>query len=629
MCATSPDQEASARVAAPASPFFGGSQPARLLVLGLWAGVTYGDAEGLEVLVLSLIPGALSWRSANSANALWFAPVFYGTVFLLLALPVAALAKRIRRIPWDGALVFLYVFLGGFSGFTLREGFLADVAAAILALGIATELTRQYRRRPEVFQRFFRRSLPAFAAVPVLAALVLLGGGWLAERQRLAHAGVATAERPNLLLLVMDAQRADHLSSYGYVRPTSPRLDAFARDGERFLNAYASSSWTLPSHASLFTGRELHEHGAGLMRRPYLDDHFPTLAEALTRAGYATGGFCGNTFWAGRQTGLDRGFIHYEDFYRTPGDAIIRTSLGRRLALQVLPGLGLLADIPGRRSAADLNAALLGWIDGLGGKRFFAFVNYLDAHGPNRPPAPYGGRFSPPSDDGNGIEFGAITSDIVVPPPARLHQMVEQYDESVLYLDAQLGRLFDALRARGLLNGTVVVVTSDHGESWGEHALMYHGHSLYREQLHVPLIVRYPPRVPAGKVEARPVGIVNLAATLADLAQLPPASFPGRSLLEAPLAGAPPPVIAELGQRSLMPLNWPSSRGWQATLITDRWQLIRSPGDTLALFDLQEDSAQARNRAGDPGLASTVATLQRVLDDLAPPGRLDWYGWKH
>src|SRR5512143_1645968 len=104
-----------------AVPGFAGNRPGALLALGLWAGITYGDLEALEVVLLSLVPGALSWRSGNSLDALWFAPLFYGTVFLLLALPLAALARHTRRVPWDSALVFLYVAIGGFFGFTLRE----------------------------------------------------------------------------------------------------------------------------------------------------------------------------------------------------------------------------------------------------------------------------------------------------------------------------------------------------------------------------------------------------------------------------------------------------------------------------------------------------------------------------
>src|SRR5690606_6332784 len=138
----------------------------------------------------------------------------------------------------------------------------------------------------------------------------------------------------------------------------------------------------------MFVGRALHDHQAGLMRRPFLDERFPTLAEELRQGGYATGGFVANTYWCGRQTGLDRGFIRYEDMFGNVGDAIARTSLGRLLAYDVLPRFRVM-DVPGRKYAAEINSDLIDWIDDLDDRPFFAFVNYFDVHGPYLPPAPY------------------------------------------------------------------------------------------------------------------------------------------------------------------------------------------------------------------------------------------------
>jgi len=589
-----------------------------MVALGLWLGLAYGLAEATVVLLLGLIPGALAWRTGNSANILWFAPLFYGTVFLGLGALFAFGSRLLPRVRWDTGLVLVTVWLGGWLGLTVREGPLADWAAALLALGIAVELTRQYSRHRGVVARAAVRSLPLMAAaIPILAGLVV-GAARLQERAAMAALPPAAAGRPNVLLLIIDTQRADHLSAYGYQRQTSPNLERFAAEGTLFLNAYSSSSWTLPSHASLMTGRPLHEHLAGVIRRPYLDGHYPTLAEAMRRAGYATGGVVANTFWTGRQTGLNRGFIHYEDFWGNLGDAVARTALGRRLAYGLLPRFGLI-DIPGRKRAEEVNRDLLRWLDGLDQRRpFFAFVNYLDVHGPLLPPPPYDGRFS----DGRAvhgeheIQIGAIAGDIVVPPPAERRAIIDKYDESILYLDANLGRLFAELRRRGTLDNTVVVVTSDHGESWGEHGMMYHGHSLYYETLHVPLIVRYPARAAVGRRESSPVGVQQLSATIADLVGLGPSAFPGTSLF-APHAEAQP-VLAEVARRSMVAANWPSSRGWLASVLTDRWQLIRRQTGEVELFDLQADPKQERNLAVQPGAASALVYLDSALSTLAP-----------
>lgn len=599
-----------------------------LLALGWWAGLAYGFGEGLEVMLLSLIPGALAWRNGNAPDILWFAPLFYGAVFPVLALLVAGLARVFRRLPAATLLVFLCVGSGAFLGLTMPSGVLSDFAALALALGFAAEAARQYHRHQAVLGRFLRRSLPYLALAPLLVAGVIVGGGRLLERARLAQLPAAAPGRPNILLLIIDTQRADHLSSYGYARPTSPRLDAFAREGERFANAFAPSPWTLPSHATFLTGRPLHEHGAGLIRRPYLDGRYTTLPEALARAGYATGGFVGNFFWVGRQTGLARGFLHFEDYYSSLADAVARTSLGRRVAYKVLPRLGF-TDLLGRKRAPGIDRSLLQWVDGVHDRPFFAFVNYLDVHAPYLPPAPYDGLFGDAVGNSHTLDIGAIYSDVEVPPPAALRDMVDRYDESIRYLDTELGRLFDQLRERRLLDNTVVIVSSDHGESFGEHGMLHHGTSLSVEQIHVPLIIRYPRRVPAQSVEPRPVNTEDLAATIADFAQLPAGTFPGRSLLARPAAGELPPVVAEVGRRAIAALNWPSSQSWQSSLVSGRWHLIRSGTGRRQLFDLSTDPGELHDRSADPAVAGDLARLTDALERIAPPSRLRWKDWSH
>jgi len=601
----------------------------RLLRLGIWLGVVYGLVEAAEVLALSLVPGALSWRTGNSANILWFAPLFYGAVALLPATAVALLARPVPRLPWERILVFFMFAGGAFLALTLPGRVLGDLSAALLALGVASVAARTYRRHAFRIERLADRTLVPLVGGVAITALLVLGTARVREARALAALPVAPLETPNVLLVIIDTQRADHLSSYGYHRPTTPSLDRLAAEGTLFERAYSSSSWTLPAHASLMTGRPLHEHRAGLMRRPYLDERHPTLAEVLRGAGYATGGFVANTFWVGRQTGLDRGFIRYEDFWGNPGDAVARTALGRRLAYDVLPRFGVVVDVPGRKRAAEINRDLLRWVDRLGDRPFFAFVNYFDVHGPYLPPPPFAGRFS--GDGARGrekkLDIGALTSDIVVPPPEVIRAMIDGYDESLAYLDAEFGKLLIALEERGILDRTVVIVTSDHGESWGEHGMMYHGHSLYHEQLHVPLIVRYPAAFRAGVRESRAVGIQQIPATILELAGVEAHAFPGESLREGPDSGPlSPPVLAEVGRRSLVAANWPSSRGWLRSLLTGRWQLTEYESGELELFDLEADPAQEHNLAPAAAVAGVLAGLHARLDTLSPASRLDWRG---
>jgi arylsulfatase A-like enzyme len=604
---------------------------------GLWLGLVYGLIEALEVQILRLIPGILSWRTGNSSNVMWVAPVTYGAAFAIVALVLWAMTRPLRARVADVVLAFVALALGAFFALTLPGLVFVDLAGSLLAVGVATELTRQYVRHRAAVQAFVQRSLPWLVSGVLALGIVIVVGSSAMERWRMRTVRAATDGKPNVLILVIDTQRADHLSSYGYARPTSPRLDAFAREATVFEAAYSNSSWTLPSHASLFTGALPDEHRAGVMRRPYLDSRFPTIAEVMRDNGYATGGFVSNTYWCGRQTGLHRGFIRYEDFYGNLGDAVARTAMGRRLAYDVMPRFGI-DDIPGRKRAAEINADLLGWIDDMRGRPFFAFANYFDVHGPYAPPPPYAGRFtaSGTAKEKTGkIELGALTGAIVVPPKPELEAMVAAYDESILYLDDQLGKLFDGLRQRGLLENTIVVVTSDHGESWGEHGLMYHGHSLYRDQLHVPLMVRYPKAFTPGSRDPRAVGLDRLPATIASLTGTP-ASFPGHALTAYPAdslasrlqraaldtsdgegtESSPPAVVAEVARRSSVPAGWPTSKGSLAALLTERWHLIvpeAGAGDA-ELYDMQADPDETRNLFADSSHVRIAKSLRAQLD---------------
>jgi len=339
----------------------------------------------------------------------------------------------------------------------------------------------------------------------------------------------------------------------------------------------------------------------------------------MSAHGYATGGFVGNIYWCGRQTGLDRGFIRYVDMYRNLGDAVARTALGRLLAYDVAPRFGLI-DVPGRRRAADIDTDLLAWIRGLQNRPFFAFVNYFDVHGPYLPPSPFAGAFSQAGADRHvhQIEIGALTGDVVVPPPAEIRSMIDRYDESMLYLDDQIGKLMAELETAGVLDRTIVIITSDHGESWGEHEMMYHGHSLYHEQLHVPLLIRYPPQVTAGQRRSAAVGLEWLPASVLELAGIDDRTF-GSTTFFHPASGQA--VIAELGRRSLKAASWPSSRGWLASVITDRSQFIRHESDPDELYDLVNDPAETVNLAA--GDTTLTAPLAAFLNRSLPAGSLD------
>jgi arylsulfatase A-like enzyme len=421
-------------------------------------------------------------------------------------------------------------------------------------------------------------------------------------------------------VLVADTLRADHVSVYGYQRPTTPRLDRLAAEGRLFLNAYSSSSWTLPAHASLLTGRRLSEHRAGIQGRPFLDGQFPTLAEVLAKAGYATGGFVANTFWCGRQTGLSRGFIRYEDFYGNLGDALARTVLGRMLAYEILPHFGF-TDIPGRLRASDINENLLRWIDGLGDRPFFALANYLDVHGPYIPPPSHDGRFAGQRLERRSgrIAVGDLEDSTQLPDAAVVKGWIDRYDESLAYLDEQVGQLLDELARRKLLDRTIVVFASDHGENWGEHDLIYHGHSLYLEQVKIPMMIRFPSQVTPGERDVRPIDLTHIPRLVTDLAGLRDVPFPSRPLVAPAVSDLGEVAVSEVGQRRGVPATWPTASGNLRSLQTARWQLIEQTEAPDQLYDLQADPRESTNLAQDSRFAGMLSALQKRLAEEVTP----------
>jgi arylsulfatase A-like enzyme len=205
-------------------------------------------------------------------------------------------------------------------------------------------------------------------------------------------ATLASPYTPNILFIVIDTLRSDHLSSYGYERSTSSTIDRLAEQGVLFENTFSTSSYTTPSHASLLTGRYPHEHGAQwITHRPILDDRYQTLPAALKARGYRTAAFSANRFWFTREQGLGRGFIHFEDNFHSLGDMAVRTFYGRKFEEFILRRL--VDDYPWRQQAKDINNSVVRWLERNPERSFFAFLNYFDVHDPYLPPQSYRSEF--------------------------------------------------------------------------------------------------------------------------------------------------------------------------------------------------------------------------------------------
>lgn len=337
-------------------------------------------------------------------------------------------------------------------------------------------------------------------------------------------------ERPHVLVLNIDMLRADHVGVYGYDRPTTPELDRLARDGVWFSSARAHAPWTYPSVVSLLSGLYPSSHHAGYSQEgdTYVTTVVPptleTMATVFDRAGYATAAFVTNPLLK-RLSGLDRGFDVYRDEFvgewqRGDGDWAEDTM-----------------------RAENVHAALLDWLDDdVDGPRF-AYVHYIDVHGPFLRPKPLSGRTDVSTLLAERARLTGKPRDV----------LIDVYDGEIRHLDALIGDLLRELERRGMLDDTIVLVTSDHGEEFGDHGGHGHGHTLYGELLRVPLIVARTGAFPYTRRVDDMVGHVDVLPTLCELAGVPmPEGRPGRSLvglIEGRPEGGRRTILAEMDNR--------------------------------------------------------------------------------
>ncbi len=437
----------------------------------------------------------------------------------------------------------------------------------------------------------------------------------------LAACGPAEPRRPDVLLIVVDTLRADHLSAWGYGQPTSPHLDALAADALRFTHVQTPRAKTLPAVASLLTGLYPHDHGVR-DNATRLPDGTPLLAQALASAGYRTSAVVGNFVLQDARSGLARGFQHWDDS---------------------LPDLdGVPPDGVPQRRAASLTDAALAELQRLDadGRPWLLYLHYMDPHGLYDPPPEHrlfdGARPEPLPDPGPPDPLHQRrVAEFNVPPDCRLPDgrpdvaaVRARYDGEIHYADAQIGRVLDALAAAGHLDDTLVVVLADHGEALGGHDDWFeHGFHAYEDTCRVPLLVRGP-GLRRGTCDAD-LSLVDLAPTLLDLLSLPP-------LRPAPDPAGPPAGVSRAGllrAGAAAPLRQPvfcekierpdlaGTAQAKAVRLGD-WKLIRRYAHDAQqrlvvlseeLYDLAADPGEAHDLAGAPPPGAPLETLRVQL----------------
>ncbi len=553
-----------------------------------------------------------TWTSREFA---WLSLGGYLAWFLAAAIPVALLVTVMRR--WAGLRLAVTIFasLALFAVLLLYQK-IHPVSQLILAVGLGTVIGARIAADRTRGMRLMRRL--AVGGVAALGITGLLSGTRLRASAAPATpaASPGASEAPNLVLLILDTVRASSLSLYGYARPTTPVLDALAHESTVFDAVFTTAPWTAPSHASMMTGLWASEAGADYLNPMY--DSLTTVAQVLTRRGYATGGFMANAGYAGYQLGISRGFSHYEDFPFSVRQALWSTTLSQtgsgRLILEGLEDgerwkLRRAITNPNLRTetvrksqpqtAGDIARNFFAWRDGERRRPYFAMLNFMDAHAPYEPPAEFRTRFG-----------GGKTEQ-------------DRYDGGIAYEDSIIGSIVERLRARGDLERTVLIVTADHGEQFGEHGLDSHGNSLYLPLLHVPLLVRAPGRVPAGQRITSLVSLRDMAATLVDLGGAPAGTLPGVSLAHVWSTGSSEgqsPIIAEAAA-AVNPSKVNLTRfGPIKSTIDSAGHFIHYGNGKEQLFAWRTDTAEVNDLSATPAGQGTLPRYRAAISELLGVG---------
>jgi arylsulfatase len=533
----------------------------------------------------SVVSGVLPRLRSQAASAASSA----GLAAALLGLVVGRF--RIIRDAFSESLPLL-----SGAGIAVHVGLL--VGALVVYLLVAGAVRRRAARRGPV------------AATAVSAAAMLVVGGLASVMANVVAGGPAekpavapsTAKGPNVVLIIADTLRADHLGVYGARDVSTPAVDSLAADGVVFEKAFAQSSWTRPSIATILTGLYPGSHSV-MHKTDLLPADVVTVAEAMKQGGYRTSGFVTNINVA-PSFNFQQGFDEYQ--YLAPDFFFGATDSGSKLALYSLMRLIRERFLSKQKfvehyyqDAHTVNETSLPWLTGHKDERFFVLIHYMDPHDPYFE-IPYNGRAVARVDTPN-------------PAPERAEELRKLYASNIEYMDGFLAKLFAALKERGVYDNTVIAFTADHGEEFHEHGGWWHGTTLYEEQIHVPLIIK-----PAGKSAGRrDVSFARLADVMPTLLAAAgvevPAGAQGRDLFGS--SAAPTAVYAEEDHEGNV-LESIRTADWKLIVANEGNPRGLAP---VELYDLRADPRETTNVADKE--PARVAELRRDLETLRAASR--------
>lgn len=527
------------------------------LISGLAAGILLGSILGLTQSALHIQKnqflryGFFNIALSDSVSILNSQVTLFVALAFSVALILSILTSK-RGVPLI-LITTVYVFVGYYINkrdwFPDFLTFPAMAGNGLIALSWLILFMRLSRKRPPPSpeKRFVKAAL-------CFLLLILLLNAVNAVNQRLLQEKISS--NPNVILISIDALRADHVGSSGYPENTTPALDALAREGVRFENHIADASWTLPSHAALLTSRYPHNLGVET-RYQKIPISANTLAEILKNRGYKTKGIISFTF-VETLFHFNQGFDDYDisnSFY-----------------------LGEYRD-KFYKSSGDLTDKAIEWVEENKNDRFFIFLHYFDVHEPYNPQAPYDKMFNSSNDS-----------------------QMNLYDGEIRFTDSHIARLVAKVKELGLKENTLIIITADHGDAFMEHGYVGHERTLYEEVVRVPLMVSLPGVFPAGALVMGQTQSVDIGASILDVLGFPtPQYFDGRTLV--------PVILGETGAEG---------REYAFTRVISHWydkEMVRTPKYKLIhtfeplnplvdnttrvhsweLYDLQEDPLEKNN----------------------------------
>ncbi len=569
-------------------------------MIAAWAATLSGLVEGIVLVICRAYPAILAPYKV-SVHALWITPIVDSIPFLVIASILPALLKPAQRWLKNSELLCAYGVFSFLGFFTILAApkIIHWASLAILPLGLAVAICRKLRGSEIALTDYLRRRL---LLIPALVATMAVGAwGYEKARERwLFHnLNSAAPSAMNVLVVVLDTVRYDSFTRTG-ANSLTPNIDRLVASGARFQNAWSTTSWSLPSQAAILTGRYPQEHGADWPRLE-LDKKWTTLGEYFSGRGYVTGAFSGNAAWVTPEY-LGRGFLRFDVYLFE--DLFRRTTHGRAMS-RLLWEFGYHPAGRGKKAAA-LNAQFLDFLDDYKERPFFAYLCYMDVN-----QAFHNRRLNHP----------------FWKKPANNQEVIEAYERGLTTLDAQVGDLFNDLERRGVLGNTMVIITSDHGESFGsegvnDHDPAGHGTSLYPEQTRTPMFVICPNKLSPGREITKIVSTRAIPSIITHLLGQDDSPFydpeiPMVSQTESEIEGRTPPA--------LVTLNYNETKF--QSVIWDRWQYIKdlnAEGGREELFELGVDPLAKKNIVGAQPVTDLIRTrLQQLLLVGTPQSRAD------